>query len=77
LRAAEAAYREVLSADPHHVEAWHCLGKLAHQAGDMEAANRCISKAIELKPDYAEAHLDLGNVFKDQGRRDEALACYR
>jgi len=77
LQAAEAAYREVLNGDPNHAQAWHCFGKLAHQAGDLEAANRCIARAIGLKPDYAEAHLDLGNVFKDQGRRDEALACYR
>jgi predicted O-linked N-acetylglucosamine transferase (SPINDLY family) len=32
---------------------------------------------VQLKPDYAEAHNNLGNVFQQQGKLDEALACYR
>ena len=32
---------------------------------------------MELKPDYAEAHNNLGNAFKDRGKLDEAAACYR
>ena len=32
---------------------------------------------MELKPDYAEAHNNLGNAFKDLGKLDEAVACYR
>lgn len=32
---------------------------------------------MELKPEFAEAHNNLGNVFKDQGKLDEAIACYR
>ena len=30
-----------------------------------------------MKPDFAEAHNNLGNVLKDQGELDEAIACYR
>ena len=30
-----------------------------------------------MKPDYAEAHNNLGNAFKDQGRPEEAVACCR
>ena len=30
-----------------------------------------------MKPDYAEAHNNLGNAFKEQGKLDEAVACYR
>ena len=32
---------------------------------------------MELKPDFAEAHNNLGNTLKDQGKLDEAVACYR
>jgi protein O-GlcNAc transferase len=32
---------------------------------------------LELKPDYAEAHNNLGNALNDQGKLDEAVACYR
>jgi Flp pilus assembly protein TadD len=30
-----------------------------------------------LKPDFAEAHSNLGNTLKELGRLDEALASYR
>ena len=30
-----------------------------------------------MKPDYAEAHNNLGNALQDQGKLDEAIACYR
>src|SRR5262249_2799623 len=32
--------------------------------------------ALRLKPDYAEAHMNLGVVLGDQGAFDEAIACY-
>ena len=32
---------------------------------------------MELKPDEAKAHSNLGNALKDQGRLDEAMTCYR
>ncbi|MGO9112299.1 MAG: sulfotransferase, partial [Thermoguttaceae bacterium] len=34
-------------------------------------------RALELKPDYSEAHNNLGNALKEQGKLDEAVACYR
>ncbi len=37
----------------------------------------CYHRAVELKPDFAEAHNNLGNVLKDQGKLAEAEACYR
>ena len=33
--------------------------------------------AIGLKPDLADAHNNLGNAFQEQGRLDEAIACFR
>ena len=32
---------------------------------------------MELKPDYAEAHNNLGIALKVRGKLDEAIACYR
>ncbi len=43
----------------------------------MEGAIACYRRALDLKPDYAEAHNNLGNAFKDQGKLDGALACCR
>ena len=36
-----------------------------------------LRRALELKPDYAEAHNDLGNAFYEQGKLDEAVVRYR
>ena len=36
----------------------------------------CCQNAIRLRPDYAEAHNNLGNVFKDQNNFEEAQRCY-
>jgi predicted O-linked N-acetylglucosamine transferase (SPINDLY family) len=43
----------------------------------LEGAAACCRQALALRPDFAEAHNNLGNVFRAQGRLDEALACYR
>ena len=53
------------------------LGALAKDEGKLDEAVACYEQALQLKPDYADAHNSLGNVFKDQGKLDKALACYR
>ena len=35
------------------------------------------NKAIEIKPDYAEAYYNLGNLLKDTRKYDEAIINYR
>ena len=45
--------------------------------GKLDEAVACYRRALELKPDHAEAHNNLGNALKDQGKLDEAVACYR
>jgi predicted O-linked N-acetylglucosamine transferase (SPINDLY family) len=74
---AEAIYRQVLAAEPQNVSAWHLIGRLAQEFGDLEAAVNFIGRAIRLKPDYPEAYLDLGAVLYQQGKLDEAAACQR
>jgi Flp pilus assembly protein TadD len=44
---------------------------------DLDEAIACFRRALQLKPDYAEAHSNLGTVLKDQGKLDEAVACFR
>ena len=43
----------------------------------MGQAVACYRRALELKPDYAEAHISLGNALREQGKLDEAVACCR
>ena len=42
----------------------------------MEAVT-CYRRALELMPDTAEVHNNLGNVLVDQEKLDEAIACFR
>ena len=40
----------------------------------LEEAIAAYRRAIGIKPDYAEAHCNLGNALKDQGKLEEAIA---
>ena len=43
----------------------------------LDEALACLRRALELKPDYAAAHCNLGNALRDQGNLDAAVECYR
>src|SRR5690606_4141160 len=43
----------------------------------LSEAEACLRRAVELNPRYAEPHTNLGNVYKERGELDEALASYR
>ena len=57
----------------------------AQQPGQRAAGNRASStrrraryeQALALRPDYAEAHNNLGNILREQGKLDQAVARYR
>ena len=58
---------------PRPTTTWAC----SRDQGRLDEAIAAYHRAIALRPDYAEAHNNLGNALKDQGRLDEALACFR
>ena len=41
------------------------------------AAEASLRQALALQPDYQPAQLNLGNLFEEQGRREDAIACYQ
>ena len=53
------------------------LGQAAAQEGDFDAAVEHLERAIELRPDVAEAQATLGNIYLRQGRLEEAGAALR
>jgi tetratricopeptide (TPR) repeat protein len=71
---AEGLYRQVLAADPNHVDALHMLGVLAYQAGRPEAAVDLIGRAIALFGENASFHNNIGEALRYLGRLDEAIA---
>lgn len=49
----------------------------AEQSGDYSTATRAYERIVALRPDMAEAHSNLGNLYYIQGRSDQALASFR
>lgn len=57
--------------------AWYLLGVIHGMLGDSKQAEGSYRRAIELKPDYADAHFRLGAVYVARGRLDEGIVCFR
>jgi tetratricopeptide (TPR) repeat protein len=77
LSQAEAVYRQILQADPSHVDALHLLGMVAFQTGRYESAVQSIRQALRLHPGFAAAHNNLGIVLATAGQVEEAVASFR
>ena len=76
LNEAERLYQQILQADPHHADALHFLGVLAHQIGRHDMAVDLIGRAIAQNGRVPAFHNNLGNALKAQGKLQEAAASY-
>ena len=72
--AAEALLRRCIALAPTNSQAWHYLGKVAEQKGDLAAAIERLRHAATLNPHFAPTHNDLGALLQQTGERDAALA---
>ena len=59
---------------PRHTTTWALRSRTRESWTKRSPAT---AGRLELKPDYAEAHNNLGIALNDQGKPDEAVACYR
>ena len=70
-----------LCAEVAHTEnnagAWYLLGTIHGMLGNLQEAETCSRRAIGIRPDYAEAHGNLGITLRLQGRNDEAIVSLR
>jgi len=76
IKGAVQLYTRILEQAPNHVDALHFLGLAQFQLGDGEAAVDWIRRAIALKPDFAGAYNNLGNVLKCLNRFADAAQAY-
>jgi tetratricopeptide (TPR) repeat protein len=74
---AEPMYRQVLQADPANTEALHLLGLACYHLNRPDEAVACFEQALRLRPDFAAAHNNLGNVLSDRGDAAGAADHYR
>jgi tetratricopeptide (TPR) repeat protein len=77
LEEAARVYQAILAENPHHAEALHLLGVVAHQQGNHRQARELIGKAIALQPGVAAFYSNLAEVYRAIGELDQALACCR
>jgi tetratricopeptide (TPR) repeat protein len=62
---------------PLHGFGWKALGAVLKQQGRREEALAPLGRAVELMPDNAEAHFNLGNCLLEQEKFADAEPCYR
>jgi tetratricopeptide (TPR) repeat protein len=75
-RAAAASLLESAVAGDAPAAVWFDLGLVRQDLRDYAGAATAYRKAIDLKPDYAEAVLNLGVVLQDSGDLDSAMRAY-
>src|SRR5207248_836533 len=74
--AAAAILLERATANEVPAPVWFDLGLARHDLRDHHCAATAYRKAIELKPDYAEAALNLGIVLQELGDLESAMRAY-
>jgi len=76
LSQAELIYADILSATPKHADALHLLGVIQLQKENYNKAVELIEHAIQIKPEAAPYHSNLGISFRKNGNLVRAKECY-
>src|SRR4029077_9713717 len=71
-RAAEDIYRRILDVAPDYADAVHYAGVLAHQQGNSADAEALIERSLALESERADWHSNLGIVYRDRLKLDQA-----
>ncbi|GAB4157824.1 MAG: hypothetical protein Tsb009_34980 [Planctomycetaceae bacterium] len=77
LEFAEDCYREAFRLDPRHTDALHLMGVIALQQGRHDESIDAILRALSLKPDTVEYHVNLATAFRARGDSEKAISHYR
>lgn len=76
-QSAYAEFQQAAQIDDTLPDAHNGMGLVLHlNYRKFSEAEAQYKRAIELRPGFAEAHVNLGNLYLDEGRYDEAIAQY-
>jgi arylsulfatase A-like enzyme/Flp pilus assembly protein TadD len=73
---AERVFKWSLATDEKFALGYNGLGLVAIERRDLPAARGYFEKAVQLDPDLLEARLNLGRIYKINGDKAKARACF-
>jgi tetratricopeptide (TPR) repeat protein len=73
LKAAQAAFRNVMAMDPGYADGPVNVARAQLQEGDVDGAVAMLEQALKISPRFAKAHFFLATALKTLGRYPEAL----
>ncbi len=73
---AENIYREVLRRDPENVDALRLMGAMCARKDNYSDGEAFFRRAVELKPDFWRAWINLGMALNEQQKFDESEKAY-
>ncbi len=68
---------EILTADDRHVLALHYRGQCHFTQGNKTAAEASFKSATRVDPNFGQSWLLLGDLYTEQGKKDDARNCYQ
>ena len=74
---AKAECLDLLRRDSKQAAAWNLLGFLEHEEGNGGESIRAFEKAVSADPEFADAHFNLGNIFRIHDKPRQVAAAYR
>lgn len=76
LKNSERAFRDAIAADPYQILAHYGLANLLTSVSRFDEAEKHYRQAIEIKSDFSDAYVNLGNMLEHQGKLAVAIECY-
>lgn len=74
--AAIRAYQAIIAEDPSHIDARVNLGRLLHESGDYERAERAYRDALDVCGDDAVLYFNLAVLLEERTRVRESMQAY-
>ncbi len=73
--AAAQIYQKILNENPNVAAAWHALGVLVFNGGQLQQAYDMFANAVRLEPNNPMFHRNLGEISRRLGKLEQARLC--